>query len=137
MDDLVNSLTDKIYEEVQINILKESFNVVINAISKAMKNKNFELDKECTVKRLNKTIEVIYNKLLEQNDEIITPDLIKKVKIKTFDSKSDIGQVFCKTKNSNKNDIENVENIGIKKENKICVFSKEIPNTIEIPKNIF
>lgn len=135
MDNFVINLSERIYEEIQINILKESYNIIIDALSRTMETKKFNKDKECTLKRLHKTIELMHKKLLEQHGELVSENIVQKLKFRMPDSKSNIGQVFCQAKNISKVENKNINNANDKK--KKIVFSKEIPNSIEIPKNIF
>ncbi|KAG4107854.1 hypothetical protein H8356DRAFT_1618969 [Neocallimastix lanati (nom. inval.)] len=136
MDYFVDSLSNKFYEEIQINIMKEAYNVVMESLTKTMSTKNFEKDKECTLKRLHKTIEVMHNLMLEQHKDWITKDVLQKIKFKLPDSKSAIGQIFSQTKSNTKiKTVKDPVTQPVKMEK--IEFSREIPNSIEIPQNLF
>jgi len=137
MNGFVDTLSDKIHKDIQTEIVKESFQSVIDAVIKVMKEKNFEKDKECTLKRLNKTIEIMNNKFKEQNEGLIDEDVVNNIKFKVFDSKSDLGKVFCMGKVvKKKDDSEDESSREIENDSKV-EFIKEIPNALEIPRNLF
>ncbi|ORY73574.1 hypothetical protein LY90DRAFT_503115 [Neocallimastix californiae] len=113
-DEIYLDITNKILENAKIKIIKEVYNNVLNALSK------------------------------EQNNELLNDNLIAKViqsNVKKT-SNSNVGKLFyIKKETKNSSSVPN-----LKEENKenhlnliipsVVYFCKNIPNAIEIPKNL-
>jgi len=135
MENLANSISKKVYEDVQNNILKESFNTVFSALARVMEKTDCEKDKEWTMNRLNKTIELTRNLVIKEDKELFDKDIVEKVKIPSMNIKSDLGQVFCYNKGKNVDKEKEIKEEP--QENIKLEFIKEIPNAIEIPRSLF
>jgi len=135
MESLANSISKIVYEDIQINMLKETFNAVLNALARVMKKIDYEKDKDWTVSQLNKTIELVRKLVIQQNKDLFDKDIVEKVKLPSFNAKSDLGQVFSYSKGKKVDKEREIKEET--QENTEFEFIKEIPNAIEIPRSLF
>ncbi|KAL6612197.1 hypothetical protein U3516DRAFT_827684, partial [Neocallimastix sp. 'constans'] len=129
-DEIYLDITNKILENAKIKIIKEVYNNVLNALCKTIEDNNIKIEKKkkFTLKYLNETIELSFNKAKEQNNELLNDNLIAKViqsNVKKT-SNSNVGKLFyIKKETKNSSSVPN-----LKEENKENHLNLIIPSVV-------
>ena len=122
MSEAVKYLSEKRYNEMKRTVITDAIELVLNTI--ANQTSLSEKDKTFTTKKLTNTIELIYNKLSELNNDQFPLDIINSLKPHIT---SQLSNTFCykpPIKNDNTRNITDLIPV---------IFSPNIQSAIEIP----
>jgi len=125
MSETVHSLSQKRYNEMKRLVIIDAIDIVLNTI--ATQASVEAKDKSFTVKKLTKSVDLLYKKLSEINNNKIPSDIINTLKPKILPK---LNNTFC-YKSPTKNEKNEKEN-NITSENQVF-FTLNIQQAIEIP----
>ena len=125
MSETVHSLSQKRYNEMKRLVIIDAIDIVLNTI--ATQASVEAKDKSFTVKKLTKSVDLLYKKLGEINNDKIPSDIVNTLKPKILPK---LNNTFC-YKSQTKNEKNEKEN-NITSENQVF-FTLNIQQAIEIP----
>jgi len=103
MSEVVNSLSQKRYNEIRRMVISDALDMVLNTLATQVTIEN--KDKTFTVKRLTNTIDLLCKSLAELNNDKIPSEIVQSLKPKIT---SKLSNTFCyklQTKNENQKDL--------------------------------
>ncbi|ORX76788.1 hypothetical protein BCR32DRAFT_303130 [Anaeromyces robustus] len=155
--EVYDEISKQVFEDIKFKLFKEIIGNVFNSIYITVREKNIEIEnkKEYNSKYFYSTIELIFEKLKQENKELFgNDDLIDKLNQYFQKNLSDIKKKFCTNSRKYKKITQENNSISISNNNNnnnnnipldfipniplipsIIIFCKDIPNAIEYPYN--
>ena len=143
-----NEISERVFDSIRITILKRILDNILDALCKVIRRQHIKIENKdnYNIKYLNNTIETVLTKAKHENQELFSEAdnsiLSKNFNVSKFNSSVKAKTIFCtqiknkKFRNSRRQPSTDELFESALSFQSVVYFCKNIPNAIEIPKNV-